>query len=196
MMASFKQNRGYYTAAYNFKSEDIGETAPTGWTNDDETGTSTSVVSEHRNHAKILHSYDISGANDARLYRDFAAPHSSGIVEFHGTVDFQNALTYYRVLESDDTVICGVYFLGTATGFDVKNMAATTLNASEYSHGRWIHVAICFNNSGGALDCGDGENLDDGKYRVYLDTVKIDDYALTNAADADRFEIKTATSPP
>lgn len=201
-MVSYKRTKtGLYDAEYNFSAEDDGETDPTDWVNGDTGAGSSSIINNHLNHNKVIEQSDTDAAdgNYALLTHTVTAAKDEGIVEYQRLMETwdQKGDCIVALESAADTCICAVFINGEGSVFSYNSDTDNTVTAYGVEGNITIHIAICFNNTGGAKDVGDGGgNLDSGKFRVYINSVAEADEAMVNVADVKKVLIKSFEEAP
>jgi hypothetical protein len=189
-MGTYKKSQaGIYDVEYDFKDETDGSSTITDWTDIDEGTGDSYMKNEYQGHVKVVDLEvpyvlnDIAGREHA-----FGESKDEGIVEgwLHTNRIDSGYNLYVDLLQTDDTLVARLYLDGSppvAYSHDDDNLVTLSTDS-------WIRFAICWNNTGGAKDVGDGGgNLDDGDVRYYLNGVDEGDFPMENEADVDKVAI-------
>ncbi len=179
------KSQGLYNALYNFYDQDVGDNEIDGFDQTEAHNGYHEIVEEIGIHKRaVLHYVGPLPASLTLLYTTFDPDIDSGVFECYIRSDDVTAgwETYFQ--DSLNNFLLGFYM--TLDKFQYYDGATNDVGLGA-SNNTWYHISICFNNSGGVTDPhGDADNLADGKWRVYINSVKYGDYNLANNVDLDK----------
>ncbi len=137
---------GVYRASYSFTDE-LDGTFPSGWIDNDGTGTETTVISYLDGHRKVLDFDDQSNLNYAGMYQTYSGQ-ITGTIEFWWRID-TSASMFYLSLGTGNNIWLGFHSTGQ---FAWANVGWGYTNVQAFSADIWYHHRIVWDSGTDTYD--------------------------------------------
>ncbi|MHA2402699.1 MAG: DUF2341 domain-containing protein, partial [Candidatus Kariarchaeaceae archaeon] len=167
---------GYYPATYGFENQNDGETSIIGFTDHDETGCQSTIISSLDNHSKVLQMYDSSSFS--ALQR-----HAIDSPYLNGTVEFYIRTTYLTTVQTGTAWLIGstgslIRFTVGGNSFLYDNNTGTGVEWITITGGinanQWYHISLSYRCTGAPSYQG----LTEGTWKVFIDGVEYGNFDL------------------
>lgn len=131
---------------YSFTDDTIGGN-PADWTSIEGAGYGINVIESLNDHAMVVNHSDATGGGNGGMYQDFAAAHTSGIVEFWARQDADDARFNFRLFRADLAEVIYVLF-DTDGNINYLGTGMSNNTICEYAADTWYHFSIDYNTTG------------------------------------------------
>lgn len=167
---------------FDFTDEDNGETEPLGFQTSANTDTIVDIIGSHDGRNKVLRMLDNNGAGRCSALCNLPIVRKSGIIEyywwFHASK--QSLLKVNTETDWEFILQCGHEADEPSHGKIEYQNGSGDVNITGDLSEAWVQIKILFRATGGAELPSPDNDLAEGKWKVYINSIEYGDYNLKN----------------